>query len=248
MIVIETVLSKFSNLIGSEEIAPIAYHQLTPLSVMDGQNCGISFAAKCGGAHDQNSTNYSALATVFYKANFPNLHAVTCHLTPDDDILEAINSSSHVSLLGELNPDHNMLLIPTFSPLNCVGIFTFNINRTHTQSAGQARLSALVSTLLVQSQACHLKICMVQAETDSETVKLTDRERQILQWIARGKSNGVVAEILGISLHTVTGYLRNIYLKTQTNDRTSAAIFAMQRGLLYTPNTPGGEADLDIAI
>lgn len=74
------------------------------------------------------------------------------------------------------------------------------------------------------SQSAHQKFCEVRPKRPSQLVKLTGREKEVLTWVARGKSNSVIADIVGISQHTVNGYLRRIYLKTQTSDRTTASV------------------------
>lgn len=61
---------------------------------------------------------------------------------------------------------------------------------------------------------------------------LSPREREVLRWIANGKSNAVIAEILGISPHTVDTHNRRIFRKLGTCDRTTAAIKALDEGLL----------------
>ena len=61
---------------------------------------------------------------------------------------------------------------------------------------------------------------------------LTRREVEILTWIARGKSNVDIAQILGISPHTVDTYCRRVMSKLDTSSRTTAAVRASQGGLL----------------
>ena len=53
---------------------------------------------------------------------------------------------------------------------------------------------------------------------------LTPRERQILQWIAAGKSDRQVATILAMSVRTVQKHLQNIYIKLGVENRTAAAM------------------------
>ncbi|RZV42686.1 MAG: DNA-binding response regulator, partial [Acidimicrobiales bacterium] len=48
----------------------------------------------------------------------------------------------------------------------------------------------------------------------------------------RGKSNSSIADIIGISPHTVNGYLRSVYLKTGVSDRTSAALVGVRTALI----------------
>jgi DNA-binding CsgD family transcriptional regulator len=52
---------------------------------------------------------------------------------------------------------------------------------------------------------------------------LTPRERQILAWVARGKTNPEIAEILWIAPTTVRRHLENIYAKLGVHTRTAAA-------------------------
>jgi DNA-binding NarL/FixJ family response regulator len=61
--------------------------------------------------------------------------------------------------------------------------------------------------------------------------ELTEREREILQLIARGESNAAIAEKLSISMKTVRNHVSNIYNKLQVADRAQAAIRAREAGL-----------------
>ena len=61
--------------------------------------------------------------------------------------------------------------------------------------------------------------------------ELTDREREILILIARGRSNAQIAEELGISLKTVRNHASNIFGKLQVADRLQAALRAREAGL-----------------
>jgi len=55
---------------------------------------------------------------------------------------------------------------------------------------------------------------------------LTDRERQILYWIAAGDANRQIASRLGISEHTVRAHLRNLTHKLGVANRAQAAAVA----------------------
>lgn len=61
--------------------------------------------------------------------------------------------------------------------------------------------------------------------------ELTEREREVLQLIARGQSNAAIAEQLSITLKTVRNHVSNIYNKLQVADRAQAAIRAREAGL-----------------
>jgi DNA-binding response OmpR family regulator len=57
---------------------------------------------------------------------------------------------------------------------------------------------------------------------------LTARESEVLLWIARGKSNRDIGEILGLSPRTVNKHLEQVYTKLGVENRASAAIKAIQ--------------------
>ena len=61
--------------------------------------------------------------------------------------------------------------------------------------------------------------------------ELTNREREVLDLIAQGKSNQEIADELFITLKTVKTHVSNILAKLDVDDRTQAAIYAFQHGL-----------------
>ncbi len=61
---------------------------------------------------------------------------------------------------------------------------------------------------------------------------LTDRELEILKLIADARTNSQIAEQLVISEYTVKGYVSNILSKLHLADRTQAAVYAWQKGLV----------------
>jgi DNA-binding NarL/FixJ family response regulator len=63
---------------------------------------------------------------------------------------------------------------------------------------------------------------------------LTTREAEVLIWIARGKSNRDIADILNISPRTVNKHLEQIFTKLGVENRASAAALAV--GALATRN------------
>lgn len=61
--------------------------------------------------------------------------------------------------------------------------------------------------------------------------ELSDREREILDLIARGESNSAIAETLELSTKTVSNYVSNILNKLQVADRAEAMVRARNAGL-----------------
>lgn len=51
---------------------------------------------------------------------------------------------------------------------------------------------------------------------------LTPREREVLQWVVQGKSNGDIAIILGLALRTVKKHLERVFAKLGIHSRSEA--------------------------
>ncbi len=65
-----------------------------------------------------------------------------------------------------------------------------------------------------------------------EEADLTEREAEVLRLIARGATNREIAKRLSISEGTVKNHVSNILSRLGLRDRTQAAIYAHERGLL----------------
>ena len=61
-----------------------------------------------------------------------------------------------------------------------------------------------------------------------QKLAVTEREAEVLLWIARGKSNRDIAEFLDLSPRTVNKHLEQIYAKLGVENRTSAAALAVR--------------------
>lgn len=62
--------------------------------------------------------------------------------------------------------------------------------------------------------------------------QLSVREIEVLELIARGKANKVIAFDLSITEETVKGHVKNILAKLQANDRTHAVTIGIKRGIV----------------
>ena len=62
--------------------------------------------------------------------------------------------------------------------------------------------------------------------------ELTEREREVLEFVAAGATNKEIASKLYISPNTVKVHLRNIFAKVGVSSRTEATLFAIQTGLV----------------
>ncbi len=63
---------------------------------------------------------------------------------------------------------------------------------------------------------------------------LTDREREVLEAVARGERSKEIAARLGVTERTVKAHLTSIYNKLGVDSRAAAIAAAVQRGWLHT--------------
>lgn len=61
---------------------------------------------------------------------------------------------------------------------------------------------------------------------------LTPREIEVLELVSRGYTNAEIADLLGMSFHTVTSHVKQIYRKLSVRSRSAAIFEATQLGLI----------------
>jgi DNA-binding response OmpR family regulator len=99
-------------------------------------------------------------------------------------------------------------------------------------AAGSASKLRLLYVGQVGTEERLLRVIEGEAVSDQAVLKsrllVTDREAEVLLWIARGKSNRDIAEILSLSPRTVNKHLEQIFTKLGVENRTSAAALAVR--------------------
>jgi LuxR family transcriptional regulator/LuxR family quorum-sensing system transcriptional regulator CciR len=82
----------------------------------------------------------------------------------------------------------------------------------------------------------HERYCKLTVTHFDEKPILSERELEVLFWVAQGKSDSVIADILSLSEHTIDTYMRRIYKKLNVSNRITACVRAVCLGLLM-PHT-----------
>jgi DNA-binding NarL/FixJ family response regulator len=138
----------------------------------------------------------------------PQIHILVVTLFEDDDsVFAALRAGARGYILKDADEEEMMRAIRAIGK-------------------GEAIFSPAIAARLMDYFAG------TQKSTSPEIFpELTDREREILQLIARGESNAAIAEKLSISLKTVRNHVSNIYNKLQVADRAQAAIRAREAGM-----------------
>ncbi len=77
------------------------------------------------------------------------------------------------------------------------------------------------------------KLAQVKTKVFSNDVEiLTEREKEVLELIARGLNNASIAKTLDLATHTVRNYVTQIYQKLDLHSRAEAVVWARERGII----------------
>jgi two-component system, NarL family, response regulator LiaR len=147
-------------------------------------------------------------ATRKVKQLSPNTQIIVLTSYHDDEhIFPALRAGAISYVLKDMGPDE---LIETI----------------HKTARGEVVLSPRIAARLVQ------EIQGIKKEARNALSDLSERELEVLRLIARGYSNATIAEQLVISEKTVKGHVGNILGKLHMLDRTQAAVFAWEQGVV----------------
>jgi DNA-binding NarL/FixJ family response regulator len=148
-------------------------------------------------------------------------------------------------------PDVKVVILTTFERDDYIfgalsaGASGFLLKRTrpedllaaiHTVAAGDSLLSPSVTRRVIARMA-HQPA--PDTTRDARLAALTQREREVLELVARGLSNGEIAATLVIEESTVKTHTKRILAKLGVRDRVQAVIFAYEHGL----TSPGTGTD-----
>jgi len=97
------------------------------------------------------------------------------------------------------------------------------LHAIQTVCKGKTYLSPDVSTVLVET---YLATC------DNQEPCLADRERQVLQLVAEGKTNKEIADLLDITVKTAESHRAHLMEKLQIHDTAGLVRYAIREGLI----------------
>jgi RNA polymerase sigma factor (sigma-70 family) len=142
--------------------------------------------------------------------------------SPDVRVMILTTFEQDDYIFGALNAGASGFLLKRTSPEELIaGI--------HTVAVGDSLLSPSVTRRVIDRMAQH-----PAADTtfDERLQELTPREREVLEQVARGRSNSEIAEVLVIEESTVKTHVKRILMKLRLRDRVQAVIFAYESGLI----------------
>lgn len=136
------------------------------------------------------------------------LRIVTTIYDDDRHLFEAIAAGAQGYLLKDHHPDTMVQYL-------------------HRIEAGEPPLSPAIAQRMLQ----HFARLQPQAPDPEESGALTPREVDVLRLLGRGLRVAEAARVLGITPHTVAGYVKTLYRKLNISSRAEAGIEATRRGL-----------------
>lgn len=119
------------------------------------------------------------------------------------------------------------LSIPVFSAKGTIAYFAM--------ASGESGLVLSpdeIAELQYIAHRTHVRYQELGGIDNPDMIILSPREKEVLYWIAQGKSNSVIASILDISDHTVDTLVRRCFQKLGVTSRVSAALRGVCAGLI----------------
>jgi DNA-binding NarL/FixJ family response regulator len=141
---------------------------------------------------------------------FPDLRVIILSMYADEAyIVRALTAGARAYLLKEATEDD---LLPA---VRAVAI-------------GRSFFSPAISTILLADYVRHLK----QRGLEDSYDVLSDREKEVLQLLAEGKSNKEAAAVLHISLSTVESHRLKLMQKLDLHNTAEIVLYAVRKGII----------------
>jgi DNA-binding CsgD family transcriptional regulator len=97
---------------------------------------------------------------------------------------------------------------------------------------GDKHTVSIIHALSVQFHSAYTELRYKNSPNVDTDIHLTCRETEILSWVAEGKSDAAIADIVGLSYGTIRFHMNNIFKKLNANERRLAVIKAVRLGLI----------------
>jgi DNA-binding NarL/FixJ family response regulator len=146
---------------------------------------------------------------------------------PDAKVVILTTFENDEYVFGALSAGASGFLLKRTSPEDLIGAI-------HTVVAGDALLSPSVTRTVIDRAA---RQPTPAADAAQGLERLTPRERDVLELVARGLSNAEIAEALVVEETTVKTHVKHVLGKLRLRDRIQAVIFAYESGLTRPGST-----------
>jgi len=139
------------------------------------------------------------------------------------------------------NPDARILVLTSFAENHQVfsaiksGAIGYMMKDTSSEELIQAIRDTYHNKPALQPEIARKLMRDIQNQAGQESLvnTLTEREIEILQQVALGKTNQEIADELFLSERTVRTHITNILAKLRLSNRTQAALYALREGIAH---------------
>jgi NarL family two-component system response regulator LiaR len=167
-------------------------------------------------------------------------------LRPDvilmDLVMPGLDGVGAMQALRESLPEARVIVLTSFAdddrllPAIQAGAAGYLLKDAQPAELARAvRAAHAGEALLDPSVAARLVDAIAQAPGSDPAERLTPREREVLELIAQGRPNKLIARELEISEKTVKAHVGRVLEKLGVSDRTQAALYAVRTGLVPPP-------------
>ena len=214
---------------GTQQLPRLVASELTTLSVCDLAHNSRSVVGNPGGAIS--AQDRATFDRFFAEHPLVRFHAGNrrggAHRISDSlSAAEFRESALYNEYYRRIGIDH-VVAMPLFVDRGLLVSFVLNRNR---RDFGQ-RECALLDLVREPLAALYRNLLVRGREARGfAALPVTPREREVLSWLAAGKTDKDIGEILGMSPRTVQKHLQHIYEKLGVETRTAAVVRAMELG------------------
>ena len=159
-------------------------------------------------------------------------HAHRPDVTLMDLRMPIMNGTDAIRTIRKDFPDARLIVLTTYSgDAQAVAAFKAGASGYLLKSMVRKELVETIRCVNNGRKRIPPEIAVEMAEHHADD-KLTVREIEILQQVALGNANKIVAAHLSISEETVKTHMRSVLAKLGANDRTHAVTIALKRGII----------------
>ena len=145
-----------------------------------------------------------------------------------------------IDLVSGLKASYSELNIVAFSVHNEFAVINSILNEgadayLQKNASGYEIIAAITDVLVGKRYLCEKTRTILNKKTETglkQVPKLTRREKEILNFVAKGLTTNQIADALFISSHTVESHRKNLMEKFQTKSVTAAVKSAIEYGLI----------------
>ena len=145
------------------------------------------------------------------------------------DVVITTSASLSPFLVGEPAQEIPVLYLRD-DPLNLQAVNSSAAWGLLPQDASASELCAAVRALAQGLVVGTRQLLYSAEEASGDRGPLTEREAEVLEWLAKGLANKQIAVELGISEHTVKFHISSIYTKLNATNRTQAVREGLRNG------------------